>query len=79
MFQNKDVVPLKTFPTEKALAVAFAAQRINSGKYVKHTRRFSEEENKTQFSNKELVKYYFKPVLANEREARASRESQALA
>ena len=61
MFQNKDVVPLKTVPTEKALAVAFAAQRINSGKYVKHTRRFSEEENKTQFSNKELVKYYFKP------------------
>ena len=60
MFTSKDTVPLKTVPTYKALAVAFAAYRINKS-YVKHTRRFSEEENKTVFSNKELVKYYFNP------------------
>ena len=58
MFETKDTVPLKTVPAEKALAVSFAAQRINKT-YIKNTRRFSEEENKTQFSNKELVKYYF--------------------
>ena len=58
MFPTKDTVPLKTVPAEKALAVAFAAQRINKT-YIKNTRRFSEEENKTQFSNKEIVKYYF--------------------
>jgi len=61
MFGTKDIVPLKTVPTEKALAVAFAAQRINKDQYIKHTRRFSEEENKTVFSNKEIVKYYFNP------------------
>ena len=61
MFESKDTVPLKTVPTHKALAVAFAAYRINKNTYVKHTRRFSEKENKTQFSNKELVKYYFNP------------------
>lgn len=60
MFESKDTVPLKTVPAEKALAVAFAAQRINKT-YIKNTRRFSEEENKTQFSNKEIVKYYFNP------------------
>lgn len=59
MFNTKDTVPLKTVTTEKAMAVAFAAYRINNDTYVKHTRRFSEEENKTQFSNKEIVKYYF--------------------
>ena len=61
MFGTKDTVPLKTVPAEKALAVAFAAQRINKDQYIKHTRRFSEEENKTVFSNKEIVKYYFNP------------------
>ena len=48
-------VPLKTVPTQEALAIACAAQRINGG-YIKDTRRFSEEENKTQFANKEIVK-----------------------
>jgi hypothetical protein len=51
-------VPLKTVPTQEALAVAVAAQRIN-GSYIKDTRRFSCEENKTQFSNKEIVKFAF--------------------
>jgi|TARA_B110000858_G_scaffold58456_1_gene68103 hypothetical protein len=43
---------------QDALAVACAALRIN-GSYIKDTRRFSCEENKTQFANKELVKYAF--------------------
>ena len=51
-------VPLKTVPTQEALAVAIAAQRIN-GSYIKDTRRFSCEENKTQFSNKDIVKFAF--------------------
>ena len=51
-------VPLKTVPTQEALAIAVAAQRIN-GSYIKDTRRFSCEENKTQFSNKEIVKFAF--------------------
>ena len=49
---------LNTVSTQEALAVAVAAQRIN-GAYIKDTRRFSTEENKTQFSNKELVKFFF--------------------
>ena len=55
---NKDVVPLKTVSTQEALAVACAAQRINGG-YIKDTRRFSEPDNKTQFSNKEIVKFAY--------------------
>tara|TARA_R110002074_G_scaffold271897_1_gene443549 strand:- start:4563 stop:5300 length:738 start_codon:yes stop_codon:yes gene_type:complete len=51
-------VPLKTVSTQEALAVAVAAQRIN-GSYIKDTRRFSCEENKTQFANKEIVKFAF--------------------
>ena len=51
-------VPLKTVPTQEALAIAVAAQRIN-GSYIKDTRRFICEENKTQFSNKEIVKFAF--------------------
>ena len=51
-------LPLKTVPTQEALAIAVAAQRIN-GSYIKDTRRFSCEENKTQFSNKEIVKFAF--------------------
>jgi hypothetical protein len=51
-------VPLKTVSTQEALAVACAAQRINGG-YVKDTRRFSEPTNKTQFSNKEIVKFAY--------------------
>lgn len=51
------VLPLRTVPTQEAMAVAYAAYRINNG-YKKSTTRFSED-NPTQFSNKELVKYYF--------------------
>ena len=57
-YKNKDKVPLRTVSTQEALAIACAAQRIN-GAYLKDTRRFSEVENKTQFSNKELVKFAF--------------------
>jgi hypothetical protein len=49
---------LKTVPTQEALAMAVAAQRIN-GAYIKDTRRFSEVENKTQFANKEIVKFAY--------------------
>ena len=52
-------VPLKTVPLTDALAVAYAAQRINDNAYVKHTQRYSEPENKTKFANKELVRYYW--------------------
>ena len=56
-FQTKDKVPLKTVPTQEALAMAVAAFRINEG-YVKDTRRFSED-TPTIFSNKEIVKFAF--------------------
>ena len=45
--------------TSEVLAIASAAYRINKFEYIKDTRRFSTEENKTQFANKELVKMYF--------------------
>ena len=57
-YTHKDAVPLRTVPTQEALAMAVAAQRINSA-YIKDTRRFSCEENKTQFSNKDIVKFAF--------------------
>ena len=57
-YKHPDAVPMKSVSTQEALAVAVAAQRINSG-YVKDTRRFSEPENKTQFSNKEIVKFAY--------------------
>jgi len=57
-YKHPDAVPLKTVSTQEALAVACAAQRINGG-YVKDTRRFSEPTNKTQFSNKEIVKFAY--------------------
>ena len=57
-YKKKDKVPVKTVSTQEALAMACAAQRIN-GAYLKDTRRFSCEENKTQFANKELVKFAF--------------------
>ena len=41
-FQTKDKVPLKTVPTQEALAVACAAYRIRKG-YKKETQRFSED------------------------------------
>ena len=56
-FQTKDKVPLKTVPTQEALAVACAAYRIRKG-YQKNTQRFSEDKP-TQHSNKEMVKFYF--------------------
>jgi len=56
--ETKGKVPLKTVSTQEALAVACAAQRINGG-YVKDTRRFSEPDNKTQFANKEIVKFAY--------------------
>ena len=58
-YLSKDSFPLKTVPTQEALAMAVAAQRINKG-YVKDTRRFSED-NLTIFSNKEIVKFAFNP------------------
>ena len=53
---HKDRVPLRTVSTQEALAMACAAQRINS-KYIKDTRRFTE--NPPQFSNKDIVKFAF--------------------
>ena len=61
-YTHPDAVPLKTVSTQEALAMAVAAQRIN-GAYLKDTRRFSCEENKTQFSNKEIVKFAFEERL----------------
>lgn len=58
-YLSKDALPLKTVPTQEALAMAVAAQRINNG-YVKDTRRFSED-TPTIFSNKEIVKFAFNP------------------
>ena len=55
---HPDSIPLKMVSTQEALAMAVAAQRIN-GAYIKDTRRFSEAENKTQFSNKEIVRFSF--------------------
>ena len=51
--------PPKTAPLTEALAVAYAAYRINNNTYIKDTRRFSTEESKTRFDNKSLVKFYW--------------------
>ena len=51
------VVPLKTVPLTEALAVAYAAYRINNKTYIKDIRRF--EEKPTQFPNKDLVRMYW--------------------
>ena len=56
-------IPLKTVPLTDALAVAYAAYRINNNQYLKDTRRFSTEENKTQFDNKSLVRFYWQKKL----------------
>ena len=56
-------IPLKTVPLTDALAVAYAAYRINGNTYIKDTRRFSTEENKTQFDNKSLVRFYWQKKL----------------
>ena len=58
-YVHKDAVPMKTVKLTEALAVAYAAYRINGDTYTKDTRRFSCEENKTQFDNKSLVRYYW--------------------
>jgi hypothetical protein len=55
---NKPLPP-KTVKLTDALAVAYAAYRINKETYIKDTRRFSCRENKTQFDNKSLVRYYW--------------------
>ena len=47
----------KTTTIVEALAVAFAAYRINKQTYIKDIRRF--EEAPTQFPNKDLVRYYY--------------------
>ena len=48
----------KEIPLQEALAVCFAAQRIN-GEYRKNTQRFSTEGVPAQHSNKEMVKQHF--------------------
>ena len=53
------VLQMKTASLTDALAVAYAVYRINGNQYLKDTRRFSTEGNKTQFANKELVQYYW--------------------
>jgi hypothetical protein len=58
-YVNKDVVPVKTVSITEALAVAYAAYRINGETYTKDLRRFSTEENKTQFDNKSLIRFYW--------------------
>ena len=50
-------VPPKTVKLVDALAVAYAAYRINNKTYIKDIRRF--EEKPTQFPNKDLVRYYW--------------------
>ena len=52
-------LPPKTVSLTEALAVAYAAYRINNNTYTKDTRRFSEGDNKTQFDNKSLVRYHW--------------------
>lgn len=52
------VLPLKKVSTVDALAVAYAAYRINNEQYLKDTRRYSED-NPTQFDNKSLVRFYW--------------------
>jgi len=55
----KPKVVQKTVSITDALAVAYAAYRINKETYVKDTRRFSEDGNITMFRNKDLVEFYW--------------------
>ena len=48
------------YKTQDVLAVAFAAHKHNEG-YVKDTYRFSEPVNETLFSNKDILKFQFRP------------------
>jgi len=61
-YVHKDAVPMKTVKLTEALAIAYAAYRINGDTYTKDTRRFSED-NKTQFPNLFLVRYYWEKKL----------------
>ena len=56
-YVHKDAVPMKTVSITEALAVAYAAYRINNKTYIKDIRRF--EEKPTQFPNLFLVRYYW--------------------
>jgi hypothetical protein len=62
-YTHPDAVPMKTVKLTEVLAVAYAAYRINNNTYTKDTRRFSCDENKTQFDNKSLVRYYLEKKL----------------
>ena len=57
------LLQLKTVSLQDALAVAYAAYRINDEQYIKDTRRFTEQGNKTQFDNKSLVSFYWEKKL----------------
>ena len=56
---TQQIFKMKTVSLQDALAVAYAAYRINGNTYTKDTRRFSEDNLKTQFDNKSLVRYYW--------------------
>lgn len=63
-YQGRKSIPTpillpKTVSLQDALAVAYAAYRINGKTYIKDTRRFTEHDNKTQFNNKSLINYYW--------------------
>ena len=57
------VVKMKTVKLTDALAVSYAAYRINNETYLKDVRRFSEDNNKTQFDNKSLIRFYWQKKL----------------
>jgi len=54
---SRKPLPLKTVKLVDALAVAYAAYRINKETYIKDIRRF--ENSPPQFPNKDLVRYYY--------------------
>lgn len=62
MFISKEVPTMTDhmYKTQDVLAIAFAAHRLNDG-YIKDTFRFTEPENKTLFSNKDIVKFQLRP------------------
>ena len=59
---SRKPLPPKTVKLTDALAVAYAAYRINNNTYIKDTRRFSED-TPTQFDNKSLVRFYWQKKL----------------
>jgi len=56
---SRKPLPLKTVKLVDALAVSYAAYRINKETYIKDIRRFSEDGSATVFPNKDLVRYYY--------------------